>query len=93
MLFENLMIGMFCCAVGVRLIQHIRRKTCADRYERFTLFTIGAGFIFGVIGKCCSENQWPATLYCIGAYLTYITLLFSWPSKISQRDKEVDIHD
>ena len=93
MLFENLMIGLFCCAVGVRLMQHIRRKTCADWCERFTLLTFGVGFIIGIIGKCHSGNQWPAMLYCIGAYLTYITLLFSWPSKISGRDKEVGDHD
>lgn len=93
MLFENLMIGLFCCAVGVRLIQHIRRKTCEDWCERFTLLTFGVGFIIGVIRKCYSGNQWPAMLYCTGAYLTYITLLFSWPPKISERDKDVGNHD
>lgn len=93
MLFENLMIGLFCCAVGIRLIQHIRRKNCADWCERFTLLTFGVGFIIGVIGKCCSGNQWSAMLYCIEAYLTYITLLFSWPSKIFERGKEVGNHD
>ena len=93
MLLENLMIGLFCCAMGVRLIQHIRRKTYADWCERFTLLTFGVGFIIGVIGKCYSGNPWPAMLYGIGAYLTYITLLFSWPSKISERDKEVGNHD
>ena len=93
MLLENLMIGLFCCAVGIRLIQHIRRKNCADWCERFTLLTFGVGFIIGVIGKYYSGNQWSALLCCIGAYLTYITLLFSWPSKISGRDKEVGDHD
>lgn len=93
MLFENLMIGLFCFAVGVRLMHHIRRKTCADECERFTLFTIGVGFVIGIIGKCYSENQWSAMLYCFGAYLVYITLLFSWPSKISERDKGVGNHD
>lgn len=93
MLFENLMIGLFCCAVEVRLIQHIRRKTCADWCERFTLLTFGVGFIIGAIRKCYSGNQRSAILYCVGAYLTYITLLFSWPSKISGRDKEVGDHD
>ena len=89
MLFEYLMIGSFCCAVGVRLIQHIRRKTCADRCERSTLFTMGIGFIIGMIGNCCCGDQWSAMLYCIGAYLTYVTLLFSWPSKNSEQGKEV----
>ena len=74
MLFENLIIGLFCCAVGARLIQHIRRKTCADGCERFTLFTIGVSSVIGIIGKCYSENQWSAMLYCIGAYLTIMRL-------------------
>ena len=93
MLFEKLIIGLFCCAVGARLIQHIRRKTCADGCERFTLFTIGVSSVIGIIGKCYSENQWSAMLYCMGAYLIYIAFLFSWPSKISERDKGVGNYD
>lgn len=93
MLLENLMIGLFCCAVGVRLIQQIRRKTCADRCERFTLLTFGAGFLIGAIEKDCSGNQWSAMLYGIGAYLAYIAVLFSWPSKLSAQDKEAGDHD
>ena len=44
MLFENLMIGAFCCAVGTRLAHHIRKKSFADYCERFTLITLGIGF-------------------------------------------------
>ena len=86
--FENLMIGLFCCAIAVRLIQHIFKKTYADFCERFTLFTIGIGFIIGTFGAHLADNQWSAILHCLGAYLTCVTLLFSWPSKMAAHSEE-----
>lgn len=93
MLLENLMIGSFCCGVGIRIVRHIRRKTFADWCERFTLLTLGVGFIIGMIGKWCGENRLTTALYCISAYITYVTLLFSWPPKISMQNEEVDNRD
>ena len=93
MLFENLMIGAFCCAVGIKLVQHIRKKSFAGWCERFTLITFGIGFILGVIWQCRIENTWMAMLCCVGAYLTYVTLVFSWPTKTSVQNMEVVKHD
>lgn len=93
LLFENLMIGSFCCAIGIRLIQHICRKTYADLCERFTLFTIGIGFIIGVVIKYLSVEPWFVIIYCLGVYLTYVTLLLSCPPKVPVRNKEVGRHE
>ena len=73
MLFVNLMIGAFCCAVGTRFVHHIRKKSFADYCERFTLITFVIGFIIGLIWQSCLGNTWSTILCCTGAYLTYGT--------------------
>ena len=83
MLFENLMIGSFCCAIGASLVDHIRKKTFADYCERFTLITFAIGFIIGLIWQSYLGNTWTTILCCTGAYLTYVTLVFTWPAKPS----------
>lgn len=93
MLFENLMIGAFCCAVGIRLVQHIRKKSSADWCERFTLITFGIGFVLGVIWQSLLDNTGTTMLCCVGAYITYVTLVFSWPAKTSVQNMEVIEHD
>ena len=93
MLFENLMISSFCCAVGTRFIHHIRKKSFADYRERFTLITFGIGFILGAIWQSRLGNTWTTMLCCTGAYLTYVTLVFSWPTKASVQNMEVIEHD
>ena len=93
MLFVNLMIGVFCCAVGTRFVHHIRKKSFADYCERFTLITFAIGFIIGLIWQSCLGNTWTAMLCCAGAYLTYVTLVFSWPTKTSTQNMEVIEHD
>lgn len=89
-LFGNLMTVLFCCAIISKLIQHIIRKTYADLCERFTLFTIGAGFAIGAVGAFGGNNQFSAILYCFGAYLTYVTLLFSWPPRSLTQSEEAN---
>ena len=93
MLFENLMIGAFCCAVGTRLAHHIRKKSFADYCERFTQITLGIGFILGLIWQNRLGNTLTTMLCCTGAYLTYVTLVFSWPAKTSMQNMEVIEHD
>ena len=93
MLFENLMVGAFCCAIGTRLVHHIRKKSFADNCERFTLITFGIGFILGLIWQNRLGNTLTTMLCCTGAYLTYVTLVFSWPAKTSMQNMEVIEHD
>ena len=93
MLFENLMICAFCCAVGTRLVHHILKKSFADYYERFTLIAFEIGFILGLIWQNCLGNTLTTMLCCTGAYLTYVTLIFSWPEKTSIQNMEVLDHD
>lgn len=93
MLFENLMVGAFCCAVGTRLAHHIRKISFADCCERFTLITWGIAFILGLIWQSRLGNTWTTILCCAGAYLTYVTLVFSWPAKTSMQNMEVIEHD
>ena len=90
MLFENLMVGAFCCAIGTRLVHHIRKKSFADNCERFTLITFGIGFILGLIWQNRLGNTLTTMLCCTGAYLTYVTLVFSWPTKTSIQNMEVE---
>ena len=90
MLFENLMVGAFCCAIGTRLVHHIRKKSFADNCERFTLITFGIGFILGLIWQNRLGNNLTTMLCCTGANLTYVTLVFSWPTKTSMQNMEVE---
>ena len=90
MLFENLMVVAFCCAIGTRLVHHIRKKSFADNCERFTLITLGIGFILGLIWQNRLGNTLTTMLCCTGAYLTYVTLVFSWPTKTSMQNMEVE---
>ena len=92
-LFECLMIGTFCIAIGVILMQHISKKNYADLNERFMLFTIGIGFVIGAISRYFSANEWMVIFYYLGAYLTYVTLLFSWPPKGLLHNKGVGQHE
>ncbi len=93
MLLENFMIALFCCAVGIRLVHHIRKKSFADSGERFTLITFGIGFILGAIWHNHSGNTWTAVFFSAGAYLAYVTLVFSWPTKTSVQCTEATEHD
>ena len=93
MLFANLMIGAFCCAVGTRSEHHIRKKSFADYCERFTLITFAIDFIIGLIWQSYLGNTWTTILCCTGAYLTYVTLVFTWPAKPSVQNMEVIEHD
>ena len=93
MLLENLMAGAFCCDVGARLAHHIRKISFADCCKIFTHITFGIDFIFGVIWQSRLGNTWTTMLCCAGAYLTYVTFVFSRPTNTSTQIKEVIEHD
>lgn len=93
MMFVNSMIGAFCCAVGTRFVHHIRKKSFANYCERFTLITFAIGFIIGLIWQSYLGNTWTTILCCTGAYLTYVTLVFTWSAKPSVQNMEVIEHD
>ena len=69
------------------------QKSFADYCERFTLITFAIGFIIGLIWQSYLGNTWTTILCCTGAYLTYVTLVFTWPAKPSVQNMEVIEHD
>lgn len=80
--FEAIMVVSLCAAVGLLLHRFATNKAVHLKLDRFTVITIGIGFIIGGIGKALMDPiPWVFGLYIVGAWLCYTAAVFSFPTK------------
>ena len=80
--FEAVMVSAMCVAVGILLCRFAANKSIHLKRDRFTVITMGIGFVFGGICKALIDPiPWILGLYIVGALLCYCAAVFSFPGK------------
>ena len=79
---EAIMVVSLCIAVGVMLCRFVTDRSVHKKQDRFTVITIGIGFVIAGMGKALMDPiAWVFILYIVGAWLSYTAAVFSFPSK------------
>ena len=75
---EVLMLLCLYGAVWTILCRFANERSVHKNRDRFTVITIGAGFVFGAIGEAVvPPSEWSFALYVIGAWLSYTAVAAS----------------
>lgn len=86
---ECITLLSFCIAVGSKLLRFAKNESKNRGMDRFTVITIGIGFVLGGVMRAMTEPvSWTFMLYIAGAVLCYTAALLSFPGTDTNTKKQ-----